>query len=167
MAGRKPWSEEIKRQAKDLYMRGWSYQRIANKLQVPLRTIGYWAKKEGWIEERQRRLVIDKGTELLASQREIPPNMAERILGDWVRKGERIDDLLDRISQLATRLDAMAQEKPKELSRAIWALSQALDALLAARAEERQFLKLVVDAKLAEIQARGEDIIRIEVADED
>lgn len=166
--GRKEWSSDIKNHAKDLYLRGWTFQRISNKLGVPLSTVARWSKKYGWKEERKRRQIIDMGAQLIDRQQEVPSNMAEQILSNWVEKGRIIDDLLDRISALAKDLDSIAKEQPKELSRAVWALSEALKNLLNARAEERQFLKLVVEAKIAALEQQSRDhVIKIEVVGDD
>lgn len=145
---RREWSPEVREKVRQYYVKGWGVRQIARKLNVPASTVSLWIRKYGWDAERTAMEAVDAATKTLAVQ-EVPRDLAERVVQNWLDKGRAIDELIERINRLVSKLESQA-EKPKELTRAIWALRQAVDALLQARAEERQFLKLAVDAKLAE-----------------
>jgi uncharacterized protein YjcR len=49
---RRKYATDIKEEAKDLYLRGVTLERVAKYLAVPLRTLTNWQTDERWTEEK-------------------------------------------------------------------------------------------------------------------
>ncbi len=152
MRGRREWPPEVIERARKLYLAGHSMRAIGRKLAVPHQTVSFWARKYNWEAERKQAEVARRVAVEVAERSEA--TLVEETLRRWQERARKVDGLIARAEELLRRLEEMAEGKPRAVTRAVWAFSQAVRMLTEAQAEDRQMLKLAVDAKLAQMEAQ-------------
>ena len=50
---KKQWNREVRDNARDLYLTGYSVTQIASELEVPVPTVRYWQNKDNWTDSKK------------------------------------------------------------------------------------------------------------------
>lgn len=100
-------NEKKKSIARDLYMHGRTYKEIAEKIDVSEKTIGSWAKAEGWAAKKIGSSITRH--ELVLMNLEVIGKLLEQLRNGDVQVKD-YGKVIDQISKLSASIEKMDKE---------------------------------------------------------
>ena len=81
---KRQWDREVRDNARDLYLTGYSITQIASELEVPVPTVRYWQNKDNWTDSK-RNLALSSNDSTLDEITDTLTRSRSQAMQDYIR----------------------------------------------------------------------------------